>query len=170
MSANDDEELFKQAMQGVSKLPDDKRVHRKPPVKSEKLSPAKPQNRFVVTQNGDEFRGRAPGVSAQQLAPFVRGDISPDERVDLHGCTRERAKELILRRVEAAAKRQLRCVVVIHGKGTHSEDGIPVLRATCVSTLSSDRLSAYVYGFCTAPKRWGGTGAMLVALRSSKKA
>ena len=168
MADNDDDQLFRQAMAGVKPIAKDKKIHKRPAAKSSpKGLPRK--SLFTITRDGDSVLGRNHGVSSAQLKPFRVGDVTPDERVDLHGCTQERAKELITRRLEAAAARKLRCVVVIHGKGLHSTDGVSVLRETAIAHLSSPGMSQIIFGFCTAPKNYGGTGALLVALTPKKK-
>ena len=58
-----------------------------------------------------------------------------------------------------------RCVLVIHGKGEHSPDGIGVLRGEISAWLSQGAASEHVAAFATAARRDGGEGAVYVLLR-----
>jgi DNA-nicking Smr family endonuclease len=48
--------------------------------------------------------------------------------VDLHGLTREEAKGTLERFLLVSRQAGKRCVLVVHGRGLHSKDQIPVLK------------------------------------------
>jgi DNA-nicking Smr family endonuclease len=57
------------------------------------------------------------------------------------------------------------CVRIVHGKGLHSETGVPVLK-NLVDRLLRQR--ADVLAFHSAPPAQGGRGAVLVLLRQRR--
>ena len=62
----------------------------------------------------------------------------------------------------------LGCVLIVCGRGLHSGLEGPVLPDVAIERLSEE-LAYYVLAFCTAPRRWGGEGALLVMLRPPVK-
>jgi DNA-nicking Smr family endonuclease len=107
----------------------------------------------------------APGVSDAQLFALGRGEPEPEEKIDLHGLRREAAALRLADRVESARARNLRCVVVVHGRGRGSGTGEAILRDAVPDWLSKNPTAKHVLGFAPAPSRFGGEGAMLVLLR-----
>jgi DNA-nicking Smr family endonuclease len=107
----------------------------------------------------------APGVSDTQLFALGRGEPEPEERIDLHGLRLEAAGRVVADRIKSARARNLRCVVVVHGRGQRSGTGEAVLRDALPGWLSKSACAKHLLGFAPAPKRHGGDGAMLVLLR-----
>jgi len=114
----------------------------------------------------DEPRlGAAPGVNDIQLYALGRGEPEPREKIDLHGLRRDAAARLLVDRIQSARARDLRCVVVVHGRGQHAETGEAVLRDAVPGWLSKNPNANHVLAFAPAPNRFGGDGAVLVLLR-----
>ena len=82
----------------------------------------------------------APICRDARLLSLARGELEPEERIDLHGIRREAASRLLARRLESAAGRGLRCIAVIHGRGRRSEGGEGVLREALPDWLTGDNL------------------------------
>jgi len=117
----------------------------------------------------DEPRlGAASGLRDADLASLRRGEPEPEERIDLHGLRREAAGATLARLVESARARGLRCVVVVHGRGRHSEGGEAVLRDALPGWLSQPPCKRHVLAFAPAPPRLGGNGATLVLLKRDR--
>ena len=116
--------------------------------------------------DGDEFiEGRVAGLDHQLVRKLRRGDFAVQAHVDLHGMTRDEAKravELFLRGSRNAGKR---CVLVVHGRGLHSKDQLPVLKDALQTWLSTARFARHVLAFATARPVDGGAGAIYVLLR-----
>ena len=62
-------------------------------------------------------------------------DMTPQEVLDLHGFTSDKAVAEINRFIERSFNRGLQKILIIHGKGNHSSDGGVLSRITadCVS-------------------------------------
>lgn len=114
----------------------------------------------------DEYiEGHAPGLDARIVRRLRKGHYSIQAHVDLHGHTREDAKKELLRFIEESHRKNHRCVLVVHGRGLHSKDQIPVLKQGLRVWLSTGRISRYVLAFTSAQRHDGGLGAVYVLLR-----
>lgn len=116
--------------------------------------------------DSDEFiEGRVAGLDHQVVRKLRRGDFAVQGHIDLHGMTRDEAKRAVdefLRRSRSAGKR---CVLVVHGRGLHSKDQLPVLKDALRAWLASARFSRHVLAFASARPVDGGAGAIYVLLR-----
>ncbi len=116
--------------------------------------------------DSDEYiEGHAPGLDVRIVRRLRRGHYSVQAHVDLHGHTREEAKKELLRFIEESHRKGHRVVLVVHGRGLHSKDQIPVLKQGLRIWLSSGRISRYVLAFTSAQRHDGGVGAVYVLLR-----
>jgi DNA-nicking Smr family endonuclease len=108
-----------------------------------------------------------PGIQRRVLGELQRGYIPVDLEVDLHGLTAVYAARVLDDFFEECARQRVRCARVIHGKGSRSADGPPVLKRKVNYWL---RLREEVLAFASATRRDGGTGAVYVLLRNPDKA
>jgi DNA-nicking Smr family endonuclease len=129
--------------------------------------PQRAQPDLVVERDGERVRGFAAGVTSRLLAELASGRVLPEREIDLHGLRAASARSALTHAVEDARRDGLECLLVICGRGKHSESG-PVLPDVAIERLSE--LGDHVLGFCTAPARLGGGGALLVRLRAAPAA
>jgi DNA-nicking Smr family endonuclease len=116
--------------------------------------------------DGDEFvEGRVAGLDPGLVRKLRRGDFAVQGHVDLHGMTREEAKAAVERFLRASRNAGKRCVLVVHGRGLHSKDQLPVLKEALRTWLSTARFARHVLAFATARPTDGGPGAVYVLLR-----
>lgn len=103
------------------------------------------------------------GISRITLRKIRNGTWPIQDRLDLHGNQSEAARKLLQEFLHEATQRELRCVLVIHGKGLNSRDGEAVLR-----NLTRHWLTQHprVLGYCEAGPAQGGSGAALVLLKT----
>lgn len=129
---------------------------------------AEPPVRVKLAITGDPtmFEMRAPGVSHNELAAARRGTAHFEETLDLHGDTLIVATSKLEAFMFAAVKNGRRCVLIIHGRGLHSE-GNSVLRNMVIDQLAGP-MSGWVHAATTAAVRDGGDGATVVMLRSGR--
>lgn len=121
--------------------------------------------RFEVTDDGRRCEGRRLDVPPTLLRELRRGALPIDGRLDLHGLGAEDARTKLLDFLKEKRLRGERCVLVIHGKGEHSDRGHGVLRGEISAWLSQGRAREHVAAFATAHEEDGGEGAVYVALR-----
>ena len=104
----------------------------------------------------------APGVGPDVVRKLRKRHWPVQDELDLHGMTRDTARDQVGDFLRRAMKRGLRCVRVIHGKGYGSARGEPVLRSMVHSWLVQ---KDDVVAFCIANKGDGGHGALIVLLK-----
>ncbi len=120
---------------------------------------------FDITETDEYTEGLAPGIDRRLLKKLKRGDYAVQGHLDLHGFVAEAAQAEVERFLLAARTEDRRCVLLVHGRGFHSKDGIPVLKEKLKVWLARGRLAQHVLAFCTARPSDGGAGAMYVLLR-----
>jgi DNA-nicking Smr family endonuclease len=174
----DDAALFRAAVGEVKPLAKQNRITHKPSqrkpllrsptlsrVISDTLSDGYQSNSAADTTTVDtpnEFLGN--GISRMTLRKLRRRNGPIQDRLDLHGLYGDAARKLLQIFLYEAVQRELRCVLVIHGKGKNSRGGEAILRK-----LSRYWLTQHpsVLGYCDAPPKEGGNGAVLVLLKTS---
>ena len=87
--------------------------------------------------------------------------MAPQQTLDLHGMTAEEASAALEDFLRQASRKGLKKVLVIHGKGIHS-DGRPVLKKTAFKVIE---MSPHAGEFGTADNKDGGSGAVWVLLK-----
>ena len=172
----DDASLFYAAMDGVQQLTD----RGEAPVPNPRLPEIIDENAEALAQlselvtgqgdfdiaDSDEFiEGASPGTDKNLLRALRRGDFSVQGHLDLHGMTQAQAKEAVERFLTDSRRAGKRCVLIVHGRGLHSKDQIPVLKERLRVWLSQKRTGKGVLAFATARPHDGGTGAVYVLLR-----
>jgi DNA-nicking Smr family endonuclease len=101
------------------------------------------------------------GVGADVPRKLRRGVWVSQAQLDLHGLTRDAAREALSSFLADAARQGMRCVRVVHGKGLGSPGRVPVLKGKVRAWLTQhDRVMAFVQ----APRTLGGHGAVIVLL------
>jgi DNA-nicking Smr family endonuclease len=162
----EDQALFLAAIEGAKPLDSRDRVKLPPPPPSAvRVAELPPTISLTVEGDGQRYAARAPGVNRAQLADLRAGKLHVEETLDLHGDTVERGVQR-LREFLATASRMRRCVLVVHGKGLHSEHGAPLREAVLSELLGP--CSGYVHAFASAAPRDGGEGATYILLRGGR--
>jgi DNA-nicking Smr family endonuclease len=164
-----DTDLFRQALEGVTPLPPPDRITPKPKPRRANVSAA------VTSPIPDTLSDH--GASDTAITEFLRNGISRmtlrdlrrsrwpiQDELDLHGLTNDEARKLLVGFLHQAAQRGLRCVNVIHGKGWRSEGRDGILKVNTRHWLTQH---AQVLAFCEAPPNAGGGGAGRVLLKNS---
>lgn len=109
-----------------------------------------------------EYEAEATDDGAPRLSPKR---LPIEDRLDLHGLTREEAERRTDAFIRQAAKRGRRKVLVIYGKGLHSREG-GVLRSAVHRLLQDHPLTG---SMGTPGRREGGSGAVWVVVRQRSR-
>lgn len=144
------EEIFKAA-----------ELHQKTLEKKIKQAPDKSKSLLPL------FKPKAPpaqDVDARTLQRFRRGQMDIDATIDLHGHSVKEAELVLKGFLQACFKRQERCVLVIHGKG--SMTGEAKIRKSLPLWLSD--MPEIVLAHAPAKPMHGGLGASYVLLRRKR--
>ncbi len=113
---------------------------------------------------GDLISFLRQGLPGDILRKLKRGHWSIQASLDLHGLTATAARTELARFLAFARHGGARCVRIVHGKGTRSANGIALLRNKVRHSLSQRE---EVLAFCDASPGDGGSGAVVVLLRSA---
>jgi DNA-nicking Smr family endonuclease len=172
---------FRSSMKDVKKMPESNRyVHRPPPP-----PPRQPETKKALTQEEDNaavlreslsdlfdvdgLLDEEPslGYSGEGVGPDVLKKLRKrhwpvQDEIDLHGMTRDQARDQVTDFLHRANRRGVRCVRIIHGVGYGSAGGEPVLRGVVHSWLVQKN---EVVAFCVAGRSDGGHGALIVLLK-----
>jgi DNA-nicking Smr family endonuclease len=160
----EEEALFLQAIDGATPLAGRDRV-RPLPQKSAVVvqAPLPPRQKLTLESEGGRVTGRAEGVNRSQVAALRTGKVRVEATLDLHGDTVGAALPRLQKFLLDATRDRRRCVLVVHGKGLHS-DGVAVLR-DAVQTALAGEMSGLVHAFTSAAPADGGDGATCVMVR-----
>jgi len=120
---------------------------------------------FDISDSDEYVEGIAEGLDRRILKRLRGGEYAVQGHLDLHGKTREEARDAVGRFLVDSRRAGRRCVLIVHGRGNHSEDQIPVLKQAVRSWLERGQISRLVLAFTTARPHDGGAGAMYVLLR-----
>jgi len=159
--------MFLEAMGGVTPLDSRDRVNKPPPPPSSLRVVALPQEvKLAIDGDAQRYAARAPGVSHAQIADLRSGKTHVEDTLDLHGHTIAPAIAKLRQFIVEAQRLGRRCVLVVHGKGTHSEHGAPLREAVLAELLGP--LSGCVHALASAAREHGGDGATYVMLRGAR--
>jgi DNA-nicking Smr family endonuclease len=174
---------FGSAMKDVRKLPEsDRYVHQPAP-----LAAPRPAAKKFLTQEEDDAAVMRESLSdlfdvegmldEDPALSYARDGVGPDvvkklrkrhwpvqDELDLHGMTRDQARDAVTDFLHRANRRGVRCVRIIHGIGYGSAGGEPVLRGMVHSWLVQKN---EVAAFCVAGRADGGNGALIVLLKAA---
>lgn len=115
-------------------------------------------------ENGDLITFLRPGLPSEIIRKLRRGQWIIQATLDLHGVTADAARTELSRFLAHARHAGIRCVCIVHGKGYRSPNSVPVLRNKVRLSLTQRN---EVLAFCDALPADGGSGAVVVLLKSS---
>jgi DNA-nicking Smr family endonuclease len=122
---------------------------------------------FDLSDTDEFIEGCVQGLDPRVVKRLRRGDYAVQGNLDLHGMRREEAKPALLAFIQRARVEGKRCVLLVHGRGLHSKDQVPVLKESVRRWLSSARFAEAVLAFATARPHDGGAGAIYLLLRKA---
>jgi len=117
-------------------------------------------------ETGEELNFARAGIGASTLRKLRRGHWLVQDELDLHGLTSIDAHEVMTEFLAQCARRGLRCVRIVHGKGLGSPNRQPVLKQKVGAWLMR---RDDVLAFCQARPADGGGGAVVVLLKGGRK-
>jgi DNA-nicking Smr family endonuclease len=165
--APQDQALFLEAMADVKPLQARDRVNVPPPAPSPvRVIELPPEVKLTVDGDPQRYAARAPGVSHAQVGELRSGKIRAEATLDLHGSTVAPALQQLRQFLIESRRLARRCVLVVHGRGTHSEHGAPLREAVLHDLLGP--LSGFVHALASAAPADGGDGATYVLMRGAR--
>ncbi len=173
--------LFLEAVSDVIPLPNrEKKAYRNPrALRAPSHPPPDEEQETLAHLNGlvqgsidmdirftDEYmEGAITGVGRKVLRRLRRGEFPVQDHVDLHGMTRNTARDRVDEFLTESHKKGLRCVLIVHGRGLNSPSSDPVLKKQIPLWFTRGPARKVVLAFATARPYDGGAGAVYVLLR-----
>jgi DNA-nicking Smr family endonuclease len=117
----------------------------------------------ALLEIGEELSYLRDGYPPKLLRQLKRGQFSVQDDIDLHQMNAAAAQASIVTFLAEAKRNGWRCVRIVHGKGLRSRSAGPVLKGLTDRML---RRRDDVIAFASARPALGGTGAVVVLLRS----
>ncbi len=114
----------------------------------------------------DLREGEHAGLDRTTRRKLAKGNLQVDARIDLHGYNAQQAKAKLLAFIQQSAYYGHRCLLVITGKGLRGEG---VLRRHVPIWLKQPPIDGIVLAISNASPKHGGTGAIYVMLRRTRK-
>ncbi|MNO83595.1 putative DNA endonuclease SmrA [compost metagenome] len=174
---DDDFSLFNNEMRGVKRIVVDQADTGKPRTDRQQLNQRRQNatvrveaikvdglsDQFVIDVGAeDELHWARDGVQESQMRKLKQGQIAFEGSLDLHGMTVEKARETLWDFLAEAARFEIRCVRVTHGKAARLDGKRPLIKSHVNTWL---RQHPQVLGFTSCQPRHGGTGSVYVMLR-----
>jgi len=165
----DDFDLFRQELSDVAPIKKANKVSLKHKPKSIQKRPQE-QTLLINDTLSDDFipdcgeflEFKRAGIQNSKLKLIRNGRLPVENHLDLHGHTREAARTELLQFIMQSQMQGFSLVCIVHGKGYHSEDGRPVLKAMVNKWLQN---IPQVLAFVSAQPKDGGSGAVYVLLK-----
>ncbi|WP_024851140.1 Smr/MutS family protein [Hydrogenovibrio kuenenii] len=101
-------------------------------------------------------------MNKTDLKALKSGSFHYHWSIDLHGYSESEAEKQLLNFLEDARNNQQKHILVVHGKGYHSDTDAPILKNLVNQILRS---WPHIIAFCSAKPKDGGTGATYVFLK-----
>lgn len=171
---NQDENFFRNAMEGVNPLAFSHVVHETEKPKAKIIQHSNFEDEFEINDPlSDELE--VDEVDGGEILSFCRDGIQKNvfkklrsggyrisDELDLHGSSVKQAKEILVYYLQEAVQFEGCCIRIIHGKGLSSGKQKSVLKTYINHWLSEhDRVLA----FHSAKVKDGGTGAVYLLLK-----
>jgi len=172
MNTDDKHSIFTRAMQDVTPLSSDKANLKQTPEtiqKRESVSESHIKDTLsddFISECEDFLEFMRPGIQKSYMKQMRNGKIDAEDHLDLHGFQRADARKALLDFLEHAQQASYKLVRIVHGKGHHSGDGQPVLKAMVNKWLQN---IPQVLAFVSTPPNDGGTGAVYVLLKKHRE-
>ncbi|MCK5918037.1 MAG: Smr/MutS family protein [Cocleimonas sp.] len=173
---DDDFQLFRDAVQDITQIKQDKVHHQTKKVAKQKKIFSIEGEESIIDFLSDEaevqsinpldnLSYRIDGIQKRVFKKLRRGQYIIIDELDLHGLNINQAKKLLLHFLEIALQVEGSCVSIIHGKGHRSGDKEPVIKRQTNHWLKQH---PRVLAFHSAQPKDGGTGAVYVLLRRTR--
>lgn len=165
--------LFQQAMEGVTPISNTNRITPSPPVRRSPIS--NPASTPALSNSNLSDHGASDiaqttflrnGLNNMTLRKLRRGFWPIQDAIDLHGYSTDEARHHLHTFLINALNNGLRCVSIVHGKGWRAEGGEGILKIRVRHWLPQ---FPQVMAFCEPPANAGGGGAVWVLLKSNGK-
>ena len=115
-----------------------------------------------IIQGDDCIKFKQYGVSDKTLRKLSKGKYNVEAVLDLHKMTTDKASVAVNSFLHQCVLRNIKVAIIVHGKGMPGNT--PILKNHLNLWLQQ---TSAVLAYTSAPPRMGGTGAVIILLKSS---
>jgi DNA-nicking Smr family endonuclease len=127
------------------------------------LAPLRLPGHSAIT-SADVLSYQGNGIQNRLMKQLKQGGLAVEDVLDLHGQTVEQAYQSIMQFLHHCLQHRLQNVLIIHGQGYRSADGVPVLKQNVDFWLKQHDS---VLAFHSATPADGGKGAVYALIRKN---
>lgn len=177
--AAEEADLFKRSIGQVAPLPSSDKLHHPTPKPSAQARQHLADEQAALMESISDVFTYDTLLDTDDTLSYARNGIGPDtlrklrrghwviqRELDLHGLRTDEAREALGEFLRDVRRHGLRCVRIIHGKGLGSVNREPVLKNKVRNWLVQ---KDEVLAFCQATPAEGGSGALIVLLKSQER-
>jgi DNA-nicking Smr family endonuclease len=124
---------------------------------------------FDISFTHEYMEGHVKALPPSRFKDLKEGRCPIQAHLDLHGYTLAEAQSELSISIPRFSSLGYKAILIIHGRGLRSPDGIPVLKEALGRLLLRSSIRKYILAFATAQPFDGGAGACYVLLRSRVK-
>lgn len=115
----------------------------------------------------DQYPDDPEPAQARRMKQLRQGKLSPEASLDLHGAQRHEVADKLRHFLHNARHNNWQTLLVVTGRGLHSDSGVPVLREEVERLLRNEEKDR-VAEWGRAPRHYGGEGAIVLFLKKPK--
>ena len=130
--------------------------------------PSMPQatkRHYIPTHKNPPVEYKQTGLQNREFTRLKQGKIVPQDKIDFHNYNVQQMAASLVQFIQSSRQQNYRCILVICGKGKHSQNNRSVLNNAVRDLLCQN---PFVIAYCFAKTQDGGTGALYVLLKCSK--
>jgi len=121
-----------------------------------------------VSNLPEYMEGHVEGLNPLTMERLKNGEFSIQKNLDLHGYSKEVARELFEKFLKEAIIAGLQCVRIIHGRGLKSKEK-PVLKERLKAWILRAMNRKWIVAFSSCKMCDGGPGATYILLRKTPR-
>jgi DNA-nicking Smr family endonuclease len=132
----------------------------------------KPSQKSKIQISFPDFKlekGISLGLDKNTDKKLKAGEYPIDLKLDLHGLNLEDAYFKLKDTINYAFEKGYRLILVITGKGLHSEENKITIKHSMKNWLSHSEFSSKIIKYVDANKKHGGKGAIYILLRRKRE-
>ena len=125
-------------------------------------------NDRINTNNVKIVKNESLGIDNSTIKKLKTGKYKIDKTIDFHGKTLDEAFDILIKEINIAYKKGLRCLLVITGKGLRSPENSKTIKNEINNWLNHQLIADKIITYTDAIQKDGGTGAVYVLLKRNK--
>ena len=129
-------------------------------------------NNYNYTANNSNvvkiIKNESLGIDNSTIKKLKTGKYKIDKTIDFHGKTLDEAFDILIKEINIAYNKGLRCLLVITGKGLRSPENSKTIKNEINNWLNHHLIADKIITYTDAIQKDGGTGAVYILLKRNR--